>query len=113
ATMNFGLLHLGSPEQAVLEAARVLRPGGSFGFTVWAPPTEALAFGVIMKAVEQFGDPKVPLPEGPPFFKYSAPDAATALLTEAGFRQIGVEKLPLRWTLSSPDELFEVFLRGT
>src|SRR5262249_45434381 len=40
--MNFGLLHLARPEQAISEAARVLGPGGRFAFTVWAPPEEAI-----------------------------------------------------------------------
>jgi len=38
--MNFGLLHLSSPEKACAEAFRVLRPRGKFGFTIWAEPHE-------------------------------------------------------------------------
>ena len=34
--MNFGMLHLARPERAMTEAARVLKPGGRFAFTVWA-----------------------------------------------------------------------------
>src|SRR5713226_1215825 len=33
---NFALLHLAEPERACAEAARVLKPGGKFGFTTWA-----------------------------------------------------------------------------
>src|SRR6266404_890096 len=33
---NFALLHLTSPERACEEACRVLKPGGTFGFTTWA-----------------------------------------------------------------------------
>src|SRR5207237_3614044 len=32
---NFALLHLAEPERACAEAARVLKPGGRFGFTPW------------------------------------------------------------------------------
>ncbi|RLC04636.1 MAG: hypothetical protein DRH34_03770 [Deltaproteobacteria bacterium] len=36
--MNFGLLHLSSPKTALAEAYRIIRPGGWYGFTIWAPP---------------------------------------------------------------------------
>jgi ubiquinone/menaquinone biosynthesis C-methylase UbiE len=34
---NFALLHLSDPERACAEAFRVLKSGGRFGFSVWAP----------------------------------------------------------------------------
>src|SRR5262245_21731330 len=72
--MNFGLLHLARPESAIAEAHRVLRPGGRYAFTVWAPPDQAVGFGMALKAIETFGRTDVPLPEGPPFFRFSAVD---------------------------------------
>lgn len=112
-TMNFGMLHLGSPERATAEVARVLRPGGRFGFTVWAQPEQAMGFSVILKAVEQHGASHVALPAGPPFFKYSDPDAARVLLTAAGFNSIRAEQVNLIWRLSSPEEFFGAFHMGT
>ena len=47
--MNFGLLHLGRPEQALAEALRVLRAGGKVGFTVWAKPEEVVGFGAVLR----------------------------------------------------------------
>ena len=38
------------------------------GFTAWANPEEALAFRLVLRAIEKHGNPSVPLPQGPPFF---------------------------------------------
>jgi len=55
----------------VSEALRVLRPGGGYAFTVWAKPEEAVGFGIILDAVRKHGNPDVPLPPGPPIFRFS------------------------------------------
>ena len=39
---NFAMLHLAQPDVAIGEAHRVLRPGGRYGFTVWAAPQLAI-----------------------------------------------------------------------
>ena len=69
--MNFGMLHLGRPDQALVEARRVLADGGRIGFTVWAKPEETVGFGITLRAIQAYGTMKVPLPEGPPFFRFS------------------------------------------
>jgi len=53
--MNFGILHLGRPEAAIAEAARVLRPGGRYGFTAWADPGRAAGFALVLDAVRRCG----------------------------------------------------------
>lgn len=113
AVMNFGLLHLGQPERAVLEAHRVLRAGGRFGFTVWARPEEAVGFGIVLRAIRTHGDPDAPLPPGPPFFRFSDPDECLRALLGAGFTDPDIARVPQVWRLPSPDALFEAMFRGT
>jgi SAM-dependent methyltransferase len=110
--MNFGMLHLARPDKAIAEARRVLRPGGRYAFAVWAPPERAVGFGIALRAIEQLGNPNVPLPEGPPFFRFSHPAETTRSLQFVGFVCPEVRELPLTWRLTSADAVFEALSRG-
>ena len=105
--MNFGLMHLERPEQALAEAHRVLRAGGKLAFTVWAKPEEAVGFGMVLRAVQQYGSMNVPLPPRPPLFRFSEPAESRRVLLEAGFMAPEVRLVPQVWRLRSPDALFE------
>lgn len=111
--MNFGLLHLENPERAIGEAHRVLHPRARFGFTVWAPPETAVGFAIVLRAIRTHGDPNVPLPAGPPFFRFSDPGECRRALGAAGFAAPTILEVPQVWRFDAPDELFEVFYGGT
>lgn len=113
AVMNFGILHLAQPDAAVREAHRVLRAGGKFAFTAWAKPDEALGFRIALRALEDFGDPSVQLPPGPPFFRFSDREECARVLASSGFGEINVTQLPLVWKLASVADLFEAFYKGS
>jgi SAM-dependent methyltransferase len=113
AAMNFGILHLGRPEKALLEAYRVLRSGGRFAFSVWAPPQEAIGFGIVLRAVELHGEPRVELPEGPAFFHYSDPDECKRGLIVAGFESPTVTRVSQVWRLPAGDGLFNAMKDST
>ena len=110
---NFGLLHLGRPEKALREAHRVLRSGGRIGFTVWAKPDVAIGFGIILQAIERDGAEAAPLPEGPPFFRFSDPAECHRVLQEAGFVAPTTAQIPQVWPLATPDDLFDAMQEGT
>lgn len=110
--MNFGLLHIARPDQALVEAHRVLRPGGRVAFTVWADPQACVGFKIILDAIAEHGNVDVSLPDGPPFFRFSDPAESKRVLIEAGFREPEVKVIDTQWAMSHADTLFETFLHG-
>ncbi|OFW18054.1 MAG: methyltransferase type 11 [Acidobacteria bacterium RIFCSPLOWO2_02_FULL_59_13] len=111
--MSFGLLHVARPEVALSEAFRVLRSGGRVGFTVWMPPEQTVGFGMILRAIESHGNLNTPLPEGPPFFRFSDPQECCRVLREAGFIEPNVAQVPQLWRLPSADALLAALIEGT
>lgn len=110
--MNFGLLHIAQPEVALAEAYRVLQSGGRIAFTVWGDPQVCLGFKIILDAIAEHGKMDVPLPEGPPFFRFSDPAESKRVLIEAGFRSPEVKVTDTKWAMPQADTLFETFLHG-
>lgn len=110
--INFGLLHFARPDQAIAGAYRVLDAGGRLAFTVWASAEKCVGMGIVLRAIEAHGRLDVPLPEGPPFFRFGDPDESRRALAAAGFTQVAVLELPMTWRLPGPDALFEAFWEG-
>jgi SAM-dependent methyltransferase len=111
-TINFGVLHLARPDAALAEARRVLLPGGRCAFTVWAKPETSVGFGIVLRAIERCGRMDVPLPEGPPFFRFSDSDESVRSMLAAGFVDPRVEQVPLVWQLPSAGALYDAFANG-
>jgi SAM-dependent methyltransferase len=111
-TINFGVLHLERPDAAIAEARRVLKPGGRCAFTVWATPDISVGFGIVLKAIETHGRMDVPLPAGPPFFRFADAAESTRSMQAAGLAEPRVETVALVWKLTAGGALFEAFLHG-
>src|SRR5258708_988019 len=110
--MNYGILHLSRPEQAMSEALRVLRPGGRFAFTAWTNPSEAIGFGIVLGAIQAHGNMEVKVPEGPPFFRFGDADECARTLRAAGFQDTRIVRLSQVWRFSDADGPFGAIFRG-
>jgi ubiquinone/menaquinone biosynthesis C-methylase UbiE len=111
---NFLILHLGRPERATAEFARVLVPGGRLALTAWDVPEQARFLGVFLDAVAAAGaSPPGDLPQGPDFFRFSRDEEFVALLRGAELENIEVETIAFTLPISSADQLWEGLLAGT
>ncbi len=111
--INFGMLHFPNPEKALAGAAHVLKSGGRVAFTVWAAPEKSVGFGLILQTIQRLGNMNVPLPPGPPFFRFSDHEECRRALRGAGFVKVEVQDVIQTWRLPSSDMLFESLLQGT
>ena len=107
--MNFGLLHVSRPEQACAEACRVLKPGGNFGFTVWAGPEQNPGAKIVNDAIEAHARLDVGLPEGPPKYLHGEPEECRQVLERAGFdgSSMTYKTRSVEWQLPDAGYLFE------
>jgi SAM-dependent methyltransferase len=111
---NFAILHVGRPELAAAEFARVLRPGGRAAFTVWDAPERSRLLGLFVDAVAEAGASPLPeIPTGPDFFRFAAEDECLRLLGKAGLAEARTETVEFSHRLSGAQELWDGVLGGT
>jgi ubiquinone/menaquinone biosynthesis C-methylase UbiE len=111
---NFLMLHLGRPERAVAEFARVLAPGGRVGLTVWDLPARARIIGVLVDALAEAGAAPPPeLPVGPPFFRFSDDEEFSRILSDQQLEDVQVQTVAFSHLAEgSADALWHGLLGG-
>jgi SAM-dependent methyltransferase len=111
---NFVVLHLGEPERAAAEAARVLAPGGAVALSTWDLPAANRFLGVVVEAITEVGTvPPADLPAGPPFFRFAEDAAFADLLTGAGFGDVRVRTVAFGHRFASTDALWQLMVEAT
>jgi SAM-dependent methyltransferase len=106
---NFALLHLANPERAFAEAARVLKPGGKFGFTTWAKVSENPFVKLVDDAIQAHANLDVDLPPGPPYYLFENQEEFGNALQRAGFDRGSMifKRHTIKWNVPSPQFVFD------
>jgi SAM-dependent methyltransferase len=119
---RFGYMLMADPAAALSETHRVLRSGGRLVLAVWGPPDRnpwaAVAAGIL---IEQGHFPP-PEPGAPGVFSMASEERTRGLLEGAGFTDVRIEEVPVRFTFDDLDDYerfvsdvggpFAVVLRG-
>ncbi len=111
---NIVIQHIGEPERAAREVARVLVPGGRVALSTWDAPERSAFFAAILGAV---ADAEVPppsgVPAGPSFFQFAEDAVFVLLLADAGFDDVRVDAVSFELPLRSADDVIAALEQGT
>jgi SAM-dependent methyltransferase len=109
---NFAVLHLGRPERAAAEFARVLAPGGRVALSTWDVAGASRLPGLFFDAIQEVGaPPPADLPAGPPFYRFADEAEFARLLREAGLVDVAVTTVAFTYHLVG--DLFDCLVDGT
>jgi SAM-dependent methyltransferase len=114
AVGNIVIQHIGEPERAALELARVLVSGGRVALSTWDAPERSPFFATILGAVADADvPPPTSIPAGPSFFQFADGVVFAALLQDAGFADVHIDAISFEVPLRSAEDLIAGLVEGT
>lgn len=97
-TCAFGLLHMESPQEAIDEAFRVLRPGGRFAFTLWYGAEDGNEIKqIVQSALKKHAVGLRTLPPHWTQLRDADPQVCEKITRLSGFAAPVFERLPIVW----------------
>ena len=111
---NIVIQHVGDPDRAATELARVLAPGGRVALSTWDLPERSPFFAALLGAI---ADAEVPppseVPPGPSFFEFADEGPFRRLLERAGFVEVETGTASVGVPLGSAQDLITALADGT
>jgi SAM-dependent methyltransferase len=109
---RFGYMLMAEPTKALAETRRVLRSAGRLVMAVWGPPERNPWAAVAARILIEDGLFPLPEPDAPGPFSMGSEERTRAMLEGAGFNDVRIEEVPVRFTFDGLDE-YEKFATET
>jgi SAM-dependent methyltransferase len=101
---RFGYMLMVDPAAALWETRRVLRQGGRLAFSVWSSPERNPWITIGGRVLVERGHVPPPEPGAPSIFDMASEEHTRALLENAGFAEVRMEEVPLRFTYADVED---------
>ncbi|HEX7106174.1 MAG TPA: methyltransferase domain-containing protein [Acidothermaceae bacterium] len=105
---RFGYMFFPDVAAATAEFARVLKPGGRLGASVWVKPEANPWTAIVMDAIGAETQLPPPDPNGPHMFRCAGPGYVSSLYTAAGLRDVVEWDVDVELVTESPTEYWEM-----
>jgi SAM-dependent methyltransferase len=107
-SVRFGYMFFPDVAAATAEFARVLRPGGRLGASVWIKPEANPWTAIVMDAIAAEVALPAPDPDRPNMFRCAAPGYISSLYTAGGLRDVVEWDVDVELVTKSPTEYWEM-----
>jgi ubiquinone/menaquinone biosynthesis C-methylase UbiE len=92
-TIRWGMMFMPGPLAALSNAHRALKPGGCIVVANWAGPDKNPWASVALSVMKRHVDIPPPAPGATGLYSFADPERCSAMLVQAGFRDVAVESL--------------------
>lgn len=107
-SVRFGYMFFPDAAKATAEFARVLRPGGRLGSSVWVEPERNPWTTIVTEAIAAEAVLPPPDPNGPGMFRFAASGSIGSLYGAAGLREVEEWDVPVQLVTQSPQQYWEM-----